>query len=175
MALSADEIIVLSVPEEDVISGHAMDDVIACFAVQFIAENVVAGVAECIIQVLSRAWHNPHRAVSVVVECDVVVAGDAVDSHDAEDVAIVAEYHVGVAGVSVERFITRIVSCGSCAGTPEDHIITIRSIRDCGSAEQTGAASDNVVLSKVAQDDVVAAATFDVVVPVSADAVDVIS
>jgi hypothetical protein len=91
----------------------------------------------------------------------------AVDAHETVDVAVVADDGVGVVGMTRQRRVARVVAARVGAGAAEDQVGRVRTQRRGDAAEQARAATDDVVLAVVAEQNVGAAAALDVVVSVA--------
>ena len=178
VAPATDQIVVLALAKQQVAAGHAVNEVIARFTVQLIARTDVAGgrrserhTAWCVVEQFGSTHDDlvgrtRTRVVVVVVEAQERAAVGAADADDAEDVAVVAEDHVGVACMAVGGNVASVVARHISAGAAEDQVGAIGTQSWRGQTEQTGAAADDVVLAKVAEDHVGAAVAFDVVVAV---------
>ena len=83
-------------------ASHAVNDVVARFTMKFVIQSHIVGCTEFVFVVLNRARNDLLRSVSVIGKLRITGAiSDTVDPHDAEDVAVVAQNHVRIAGMAV--------------------------------------------------------------------------
>ena len=102
----------------------------------------------------------------------VVERKEAGASDQGEDVAVVAKNHVGVEGMLGDNVRDRVaafaefvaIDARSCAA--ENDVIAVRTLRRRGQPEQVRTAADEVVLAETAEQDIIVAAAFDVIVSV---------
>ena len=106
VAVAADDVVVLALTEENVPSSLAVDEVVPGFAVDLVASADIKGCLICCGQIVGPAWcvvdqfrsprDDPQCIVVVVIEGQERTVAGPVGSHKAEDVAVVAQDHVGV-------------------------------------------------------------------------------
>ena len=215
VAPTADDVVVLAVAVEAVVALHAVDEVVARLAVHLVVAADVAERCGRIVRAARRVVEQARQArqdlhllsrrqgigVVVVVEteehrrrrhCPVRGRGNRLLGHEPDDVAVVAEDHVGVVGMpgrggrddiaGIDGRCARVVTLHLRARAAEDQVAAVGPAgrigpgqhrrRDAvGLAEEVGTAADQVVLALVAEDHVVAAAAFHVVLPVGRGAV----
>ena len=102
---------------------------------------------------------DDHAAGSVLV--------DPVGADERDDLTVVADDHGRVRVVALRRGVSRVLLVELRPRAAEDLVGTRRPLARERRAEEVGAATDDVVLATVAEDDVVAAAAFDVVAAVA--------
>ena len=196
VAIAADNVVVLAIAEDDVAALHAVDKVVAGFAVYLVGRADIAGrrctdidAARCVVEQVGNAHDDAHAAAILETAALVVaklqeavrvgvLARRAIGTYDAIDVAVVADYHVRVARMSCRcrgddmrgRILGRIsyiVARDVGPGPAEDQIRPIRAPVWRVETEQVGTAAQDVVLAEVAEDDIIAAVAFDVVVAIA--------
>ena len=178
---TADDIIGLAVTEQCVVAAHTIDRVIARFTVDFIrgtaAVKVGKGVDICAAIGVIKQFNGARDyleivAICIEVEGQVIPARFSVQADQTEDVAVVADDHIRIARMACFGLVAQIIAvdCRACA--TKDQVASVRTVGVIAAqtVEQVGRATDDVILTKVAKDHVVAAVAFDIVVTVTAHA-----
>ena len=190
---AADQVVVIGIAIEDIVSCHAVHDVVAIAGVDdVVAADVVRAAAGRVVEQVVNTRNDlqllggvePVR-VGVVVErketgeaahIGALDARRATDTDEAKDVAVVGEDHIGIVGMAIavriadDRALAQGVArnFGLGARPAKQDVARIRSLlAQTKTVEQRGASANDVVLSKIAKDDVRAAVALDVVVAVS--------
>ena len=183
---AADEVVVPGVAVEYVVADLTVGEVVAVFAVDQVgaADVRCAGDAGRVVEQpvgvrddslrTARLRRARTRGVGADVRRRIVdEAQEAARRHQSEQVAVVAEDGVGVAGMVGEcprggvRPRAEQVRGQTGAGPTEEDVATVGPLGRRRQAEQRGTAADDVVLPETAEDHVVAAAALDVVVAVA--------
>ena len=169
VAGAAVDVVVLTLAEQHVVAGHAVDRVVTVLAVDQVGGADRAGCVGVPLGVVEEpvgARDDPlGRVVRVVVEGKERVSAAADD--EVEDVAVVAEDHVGVVGMARAGEVAVVVAVEADAGAAEDDVAAVGPLRRGRQAVEVARAADQVVLAEIAEDRVGAAVALDPVAPVA--------
>src|SRR5205085_8677643 len=98
---------------------------------------------------------------------DLIDISGAVDPNKTENIAIVSEHHIRIAGMSGGRAIAPIVARDIGTRAAKNQIGSITALGCAGQSEEAGIPAYDVILAEVAEDDIVVRIALDVVVAVA--------
>ncbi len=134
--------------------------------------------ADRIIQQSRGAWNNSKlirfRKMQGVI---IIIEGGELEAHNhfifdfrhqnAEDIPVVTQDHIRVAGMALRGLITQVVAGPVRPRPAEDHVTAVRTPGRSVQTEQIGIAADNIILTQTTEDNIVTAITFDIVIAVT--------